>query len=453
MTGRLQCSAPILLAVSGGIDSMCMADLFASSDPAGMLAVAHCNFHLRGEESDGDEELVRSWADEHGIVCHSKSFDTKGFAAERGLSIEMAARELRYTWFSELCAEYGYAAVAVAHNANDNAETLLLNLVRGTGVDGIAGMSSESSMPYSDGTVRLLRPLLGYTRKQIEGHVFANKVPYREDSTNSSSDYKRNRIRNEVMPVFEKLNPSAVRTLNRDMKYFADASGIVGEWCESNAAKVVTGRSPLGISITALASLPYRSYILYYLLSPYGFNHTVLSSLEELLSSDRTISGKRFEADGYELLTEREELIVRKRRIADLDPIMTVRSAGTYHFNNASFKVETLKWEDGMPLKQLEGVLIMDASKLRFPFVLRRWRNGDWLIPFGMRGKKKVSDLFTDLKYDASMKEDSVMIVDVQTDGMAEVQHIAAVAGVRMDSMYKVTSGTAEVIRITVSRS
>lgn len=453
-------SAPVLLAVSGGMDSMCMADLFVSCFPAGSIAVAHCNFCLRAEESDADEAMVRSWAKEHGITCHVKSFDTRAFAAERGVSIEMAARELRYRWFAELCHSEGYCAVAVAHNANDNAETLILNLVRGTGMDGLAGMSAVSDLPYSDGTVRLLRPLLECTRKQIEGHVFAGKVPYREDSTNSSSEYKRNRIRNEVIPIFERLNPSVIRTLNRGMDYFSEASAIVKEWCQANSSAVMTSRDPLGISIPALMAVPYWRYLLYHLLEPFGFNSSVLASLEALLVSDRTVSGKRFVSDRYELLTERDELVVREKRMkiasvipASLgDTVMTVRGAGTYHFNGSSFKVELVEWKEDMALKQLEGVLIMDAERLRFPFVLRPWRNGDWLVPLGMRGKKKVSDLFTDLKYDTSMKEDSVMIVDVLNDGMAACQHVAAVAGVRMDRMYKVTSDTSMIVRISLIR-
>ena len=192
-----------LLAVSGGIDSMCMAEIFVRRYPCESLAVAHCNFNLRGEESDGDESLVRSWAEEHGVRFHVRSFDTKGFAAEHGVSIEMAARELRYRWFAELCSVEGYDEVAVAHNANDNAETLMLNLLRGSGMKGLVGMSDVSAIPYAeDSAARLVRPLLDMTRKQIEGYALANRVKYRNDSTNFSSDYKRNMLRNEVFPVY-----------------------------------------------------------------------------------------------------------------------------------------------------------------------------------------------------------------------------------------------------------
>ena len=214
--------APVLLlAVSGGVDSMCMADLFQSLEDRVPFAVAHCNFHLRGEESDGDEALVADWASEHSVPLHITSFDTEKYASDNGISIEMAARELRYGWFAQLCSQHGYKAVAVAHNANDNAETLLLNLLRGSGLKGVTGMSLTSPLPCAPGSdALLLRPLLKCTRKQIEGYAFAHKVHYREDSTNAMSEYKRNRLRNDVFPIFESINPSFIRTLNREASYF-----------------------------------------------------------------------------------------------------------------------------------------------------------------------------------------------------------------------------------------
>ena len=442
-----------LLAISGGIDSMCMADIFVRRCPCGSLAVAHCNFNLRGAESDGDEALVRSWAEEHGIRCHVKSFDTKDFAARHGISIEMAARELRYRWFAELCRTEGYDEVAVAHNANDNAETLLLNLLRGSGMKGLSGMSEISDLPYGeDSSVSLIRPMLGMTRKQIEGYALANRVRYRNDSTNFSSEYKRNMLRNEVFPVFEKVNPSVVRTLNREMGYFAEAGEIVSDWADKATAEILDPQEGR-VSYDALLAHKHWRYLLYHILEPYGFNSSTMASIEDLLSSRRTISGKRFESDDYVVLAEREALrIVAKSGIPDSigNVIMPVRCAGTYHFNGVRIKVEVCPWTPEMPLKQAEGVLVFDAGCLRFPFVLRQWRNGDWLIPLGMRGKKKVSDLFTDLKYDAFQKASAVIVSDVNSEGMAESQHIAGVAGVRIDDLYKVTPTTSSVIRVTV---
>ena len=444
----------ILLAVSGGIDSMCMADLYLRSSNPDDLAVAHCNFCLRDEESDGDEELVRTWASTHGLRFFVKSFDTKGFAAEHGVSIEMAARELRYRWFAQVCRTEGFDAVAVAHNANDNAETLLLNMLRGSGLKGLTGMSAESEIPYAEGNgLRLIRPLLSYTRKQIEGHVFANKVPYRNDSTNFSSEYKRNSLRNEVFPVFEKINPSAVRTLNREIGYFSDAEQIVEDYCRKAAKGIVSHSlkdNTIRVSLSGLRSEAHWKYLLYHILEPYGFNSAVLASLEELLVSDRTVSGKSFHSPSHTIITGRDELIISRSGVQLEDTVMPVRVPGTYYFRGHEITVELLEKTPALPLRQPEGSLIFDAGKLKFPFVLRGWRQGDWLVPFGMKGKKKVSDLFADLKYDALMKEDAVVIADVLTEGMADSQHVAGVAGVRNDDMYRVVASTSSILKITI---
>ncbi len=460
----------VLLAVSGGIDSMCMAELFAAEDME--FAVAHCNFRLRGEESDGDEALVREWAADHNIEFHLKHFNTEEYACEKGISIEMAARDLRYDWFAQLCEEYGYDAVAVAHNANDNAETLMLNLLRGAGMNGLSGMSLFSKLPVPDsGDTRLLRPLLQFTRKQIEGYMFARKLPYRNDSTNESSEYRRNRLRNEVFPIFETINPSFVRTFNREMSNFAEAGEIVSDYCKALVPSLVSHPEDgtVRIDITGLKAQKHWRYLLYFILEPYGFNSAVLGSIEDLLDSSRTASGKSFSSAAYSLNIERKEMILSSlnqspetessaRPAAGPDivtahynttGIMPIRTAGTYHFNGSTVKVEVLQWTPDMPLKQPQGTLILDASKLRFPFVLRAWRSGDWLIPLGMKGKKKVSDLFTDLKYDSLQKKSAVVVIDTTTADLAEAQHVAALVGERIDNRYRVGDCTRSVIRIS----
>ena len=479
-------SAPVLLAVSGGIDSMCLADLYLRCFGPDSFAVAHCNFHLRGEESDGDEALVAQWTADHGIHLHRVDFDTVGYASGNGISIEMAARELRYRWFGELCMEHGYAAVVVAHHADDNAETFVLNMVRGAGIKGLTGMRPVSPLPYH-GSLYVLRPMLTFSRKQIEGHAFVWKVPYREDSTNSSVEYRRNSIRHEVFPLLERMNPSFVRTLNREMTYLSDASSIVEDWCRAQLPKVIVAPSS-EISIPRLLAIPQWRYLLYYILEPYGFNTSVLESLENLLMSDRTISGKRFESAGYVLRTERQSLVVLPKMAGraghdvdapghdgvvsghDIDvsghygivpghdavipdmignPVVTISASGTYRLGTSVIEVELLPWSENMPLKQPRGVVIMDADKFSFPFVIRRWKAGDWLVPFGMKGKKKVSDLFTDLKYDTFQKENAVILSDIREDGGENQRRVAAVAGVRIDDRYRVTSSTVSVLRIT----
>lgn len=439
-----------LLAVSGGMDSMCLLDLFSKVLPASDYAVAHCNFSLRGEESDGDQALVEARAAELGVKVFVQRFNTVEYAQERGVSIEMAARDLRYGWFADLCAEHGFDAVVVAHNANDNAETLMLNLLRGTGLNGLHGMSEVSQ----SASHVVFRPMLEFTRKQIEGYVLCNRVPYRHDSSNFESDYKRNKVRNEAFPVFEKINPSFVRTLNREIGYFSEAGDIVEEWCKARMPSVMSSDSSfVQIDTASLLATTHWRYLLYYILSPYGFNQQTLASIESLLTSSRTIPGKRFESADHVLLTGRDVLLVTPRERetdADSDVIMTVRGDGIYNFNGTRFSVETVSRTPEMPLKQPAGTLIFDADRLAFPFVCRKWRQGDWLVPFGMRGKKKVSDIFTDLKYDALAKEAAVIIVDVQTDGLADRQHVAGLLGVRADDACKVTPETRSILKIRI---
>jgi tRNA(Ile)-lysidine synthase len=442
-------SVPVfLLAVSGGMDSMCMADLFVRTCGLSDIAIAHCNFNLRNDESDGDESLVREWAAQWNLKVHVISFDTVSYAKAHDMSIEMAARELRYAWFARLCLQHGYSYVAVAHHADDNAETMLLNMTRGTGIKGMTGMKNVSELPCPEVSVpaRLARPMLGFTRKQIEGYVLKHKVPFRNDSSNFSVDYRRNRIRHEIFPVMKKLNPSFVSTLNREMAYLEDASGIVDEWCRTVERDIVTQADEnIRISIEKLLSHKQWRYLLYHILEPYGFNSATLASIENLLLSDRTVSGKRFLSETHELITERKELVVSELHDDDSDEgQLVINEAGLYRFNDVNIVVEICPWTKDMPLKQPEGVQIFDASKLEFPIVFRRWSIGDWLIPLGMRGKRKVSDIFSDMKYDSAAKNNAI----VMTDGTG-CQRIAALLWVRMDSRYKVDAQTDTIIRIS----
>ena len=508
-------SVRFLLAVSGGMDSMCMLDLFSHVVPVTDFAVAHCNFSLRGAESDGDQELVESRARELGVRVFVKRFDTEDFAGERGVSIEMAARELRYSWFAELCQEHEFAAVVVAHNANDNAETLLLNLLRGTGLNGLHGMlevqwradcrlhcpplpgrgwqnaNSDNQSVLPTAQLTIFRPMLEMTRKQIEGYVMARKVAYRDDHTNFESEYKRNRIRNEVFPVFEKVNPSFVKILNREIGYFAEAGSIVEDWCRAQLPKVIDGyhseereqlnvaADTITISLPALLATEHWRYLLYYILQPYGFNSATLESLESLLASDRTLSGKRFESSSHILYTERNSLVVRpasKNEILDRYMVGTgiassrrewlcaaqtgasgdhclsdivVRGEGVYNLNGVRWQVKLVEKTPEFNLKQPVGTVIMDADKMAFPFVCRPWRQGDWFVPFGLKGRKKVSDLFVDLKFTQIDKERALMMVDCRGD-LAENQHIAGVLGRRIDDRYKVDQNTKNIILMTI---
>lgn len=307
-----------LLAVSGGIDSICLASLFLNSSAGRRFAVAHCNFHLRGKDSDSDEALVAAWCGRNGVRYHKADFDTEQYASSHSVSIEMAARELRYDWFASLCQDNGYYGVAVAHNANDNAETLILNLLRGTGLRGITGMQVESVVPVTRDElsgVRLLRPMLSFSRKQIEEYVAANSLEYHDDRTNAETVYKRNRIRHLVFPVFESLNPSFLTTFAREMNAFSEVQEIADDYFISVRESVCepAGKDDLlRVNAVRLCHLKHYKYVLYRLLEAYGFRDRLLEPVVRLLESGKTFSGKVFEAPGYELITAGECLIVRK---------------------------------------------------------------------------------------------------------------------------------------------
>lgn len=319
-----------LLAVSGGIDSICLASLFLNSSAGRRFAVAHCNFHLRGEDSDSDEALVAAWCGRNGVRYHKADFDTEQYASSHSVSIEMAARELRYDWFASLCRDNGYYGVAVAHNANDNAETLILNLLRGTGLRGITGMQVETVVPVTRDElsgVRLLRPMLSFSRKQIEEYVAANSLEYHDDRTNAETVYKRNRIRHLVFPVFESLNPSFLTTFAREMNAFSEVQEIADDYFISVRESVCepAGKDELlRVNAVRLCHLKHYKYVLYRLLEAYGFRDRLLEPVVRLLESGKTFSGKVFEAPGYELITAGECLIVRKAaRVVPESPVIS----------------------------------------------------------------------------------------------------------------------------------
>lgn len=319
-----------LLAVSGGIDSICLASLFLNSSAGRRFAVAHCNFHLRGEDSDLDEALVAALCGRNGVRYHKADFDTEQYASSHSVSIEMAARELRYDWFASLCRDNGYYGVAVAHNANDNAETLILNLLRGTGLRGITGMQVETVVPVTRDElsgVRLLRPMLSFSREQIEEYVAANSLEYHDDRTNAETVYKRNRIRHLVFPVFESLNPSFLTTFAREMNAFSEVQEIADDYFIAVRESVCepAGKDELlRVNAVRLCHLKHYKYVLYRLLEAYGFRDRLLEPVVRLLESGKTFSGKVFEAPGYELITAGECLIVRKAaRVVPENPVIS----------------------------------------------------------------------------------------------------------------------------------
>ncbi|MCQ2141456.1 MAG: tRNA lysidine(34) synthetase TilS [Bacteroidales bacterium] len=427
----------ILLAVSGGIDSMCMANLLTETYKGDSFAVAHCNFHLRGSESDGDAAFVKEWCEVHGMRCYSIDFDTEGYARQQRVSIEMAARELRYEWFAKLCESEGFDAVAVAHNANDNAETLVLNLLRGTGSRGIRGISADSQ-----NGVRILRPLLGWTREDIHEWMTSHGYSWREDSTNACSEYKRNRIRNEVFPVFKTINPSFIHTFGENMKRFAQVDDIAEDYFRSAESQVRAGKHEY--LWEPLRALKHWKYVLYRLLEPYGFSEQTLEKLMELVESGRTLSGKSFESASFVLKTGSDSFTVQPRLVETAAEVL-VEGPGSVFLGGTSICIERISRKRLESLKQPEGVIVMAAEALDFPFTIRRWKEGDWLSPLGMRGrKKKVSDLLVDLHITGAMKDCAYVVVD-------RSQKVKALVGYRIDESVKVLESTEDVIKLTIA--
>jgi tRNA(Ile)-lysidine synthase len=301
----------VLLAVSGGIDSMYMLHRAPELFPGASFAVVHCNFGLRGEESDGDEAFVREACAALGVECFVKRFDTVGYASSHGVSVEMAARELRYAWFRELCAQYGFDTLATAHNANDNAETLILNLLRGTGTKGLRGIPT--------GTI--LRPLLETTREEIRSWMEANGHKWREDRTNAENGARRNKIRNQVFPVFGEINPSFVKTLGEDMARIRQTDDIAEDYYREAAERIVkASANSLEISVMPLLELKHWRYVLWRILEDCSFSAETFGKLCALLeryatepSGTVTLSGKTFQSPTHILSARRKTLVLKER--------------------------------------------------------------------------------------------------------------------------------------------
>ena len=429
--GRPDCR--MLLAVSGGIDSMTMADLFVHSALRLPLAVAHFNFHLRGSDSDGDEAFVAAWCASHGVTFFRHNADTSAYAAERGLSVEMAARELRYAWFAELCREQGFTHLAVAHNLDDNAETLLLHLLRGTGMRGLSGMREDGLLPGGD--IHLIRPLLDFSRREIEAYAVRACVPFRVDVTNADTSIARNRLRHEVFPQLAKINPSFLRTLQTEMRHFGEAGQILDGVFASGRSDLCSERDGvLCIDIQALRRKGQCSWWLYRLLEGYGFNADQLVAIKRSLDA---LSGREFLSATHRLVKDRRELRVYPLAVGpdDLTRLLDVRTFAVM----PGFD----------PRQKPEDVLFVDADLVRLPLSARPPREGDRFRPFGMhRGTKLLSDFFTDLKLDVEQKRREVVVTTTNEKGD---EIIVALLGRRIDDRFKITAQTRSVAAISWS--
>ena len=408
----------VLVAVSGGRDSMVLAEKVRRE--GGPFAVAHCNFRLRGAESDADEALVREWTSRHGVTCHVRAFDTEAFAAAEGISIEMAARQLRYRWFGQLCRVHGYEAVLTAHHAGDNAETFFLNLLRGSGVKGLCGMPEEGFLPDPDyGDIPLRRPLLRLTRADIDRLVEEWGLPYRDDRTNAENTVKRNKLRNQVFPILREINPSFEETLAADMQRLRQVERIADDYFQEHVSLVWDGRR---IDTDLLKTLPSWEYILYRILSQEGMAPALIDQATEVVRSG--LSGRRVGA--FISATGR---LVREEAVGTPEIIVTEES-----------------WEPGRSPVMPEGVLAVDADLVRGDLAADRWAAGDWIRPLGMRGRKKLQDWFKDRHFSFVDKQRAVVVRD---SGLADAHHVVAIAGHTIDQAYRITASTRRVFIIT----
>jgi len=423
----------VLLAVSGGIDSMTMADLFLHSALRPSLAVAHVNFQLRGADSDGDEALVRRWCEANGVPFFVKRVETFLHASERGISIEMAARELRYAWFAELCRDEGFEFLAVAHNLDDNAETLLLHLLRGTGLRGLSGIRASAPLPGAEG-VRIIRPLLDFPRQEIEAYAARAGIAFRVDATNADTAIARNRIRHTVFPQLAAVNPSFRQTFRREMRHFAQAEALLDQAFEAVRPALCREQDGvLHIDIPALLQQREPGWWLWQLLEDFGFNTAQLEQIEASLNAQ---SGKEFLSSTHRLVKDRCELRVYalpEPGDADLTARLDVRT----------FVVTP----DFDPKRKPEEVLFIDADKVQLPLSARPPKPGDRFRPFGMKGGSRLlSDFFTDLKLDVEQKRRAVVVTTTDKNG-DEV--IVAILGRRIDDRFKITATTRYVAAIS----
>ncbi len=429
----------VLLAVSGGMDSMVMVELFRQS--AWPFAIAHGNFQLRGTDAAQDQQLVEKTANKLDVPFFVHAFDTEAEARKTGESIQMAARRLRYDWMEKIRAENAYDVIATAHHLDDAIETLLIHITRGTGIAGL------KSIPEKAG--HIIRPLLFATREEIAAYCREAGISFREDRSNLEVKYARNKIRHQVLPALKDLNPSLPSTLARFFERMKATEAILNAMIEQQkqACTRLAGDQLL-ISMPALRGLPWPHYFLFEFIRNFGFSESICKAM---LSDKEMQPGKHFYSDTHEALIDREEIIVHpiKSSVAsgpvfvDMpfddqvgdEPGSTVALEGlTLHFYIGDTEEEA-------DLPDGPHALMADISKLSFPLILRRWKAGDTLVPLGMKGKKKVSDLLTDVKMPLHKKKNVLVLTTAKNE-------IIWVVGVRADDRFKITPWTKRHLRV-----
>lgn len=420
----------ILLAVSGGVDSAVLAHLMMGTGIE--CAIAHCNFQLRGEESDRDETFTRELAAKFGIPVFVKLLNTYEYAFREGISTEMAARELRYAWFGELLTNKDFQWVATGHHADDQIETLFLNLARGTGISGLRGMLPRSG--------KVVRPLLPFFREEIESYAHQKGISWVEDSTNQSLDIRRNLIRHKIIPLFEAINPKFRNTILRSMRDLQVTENFYREKVREALAPLIRKESGADrIAVSGLLKLEPLSLYLFELMSEYGFNR---STIEDISAALEGHSGKQFFSATHRVVKDRNDLIVTRK-------VLNNNDGDWEYFIDADDTAITEPVHITCSVANASGYTIphnsktasLDFDKLRFPLTLRRWLPGDAFIPFGMRNSKKLSDFFTDNKLSIPEKE-NIRVILSGTD-------IVWIVGHRIDQRYRITSKTKKIFILT----
>lgn len=417
----------IILAVSGGIDSMVMMSLFARMDAK--CIVAHCNFSLRGDESDGDEQFVREQTSGLGLPIVVKKFDTKGFAGTHKLSIQMAARELRYNWFSQLCDEHKCRYVAVAHNKDDVLETFFINLGRGTGIKGLTGIQ-----PKND---NIIRPLLFASRADITAYSKDADIPFREDSSNASDKYQRNYIRHQILPMFEEVFPKFRDTLSSNIQKLNETGKLYQYGLKTFVPKVYKREGEYGmINIEQLLATPAPHTILYEILTEFNFTPP---TIDEVFDGCHAETGTHFYSSTHKVVKDRGFFIVGRTDSAE--PAKYYIEESTAEIKEPlSLAFRIIEKDDRFEIIKDSNVALLDYDKLTFPLILRKWHAGDYFVPLGMSGMKKLSDFFIDQKLSLFDKEKTWII--------ASGEEIVWIVGRRIDNRFKVTEKTERVLKI-----
>lgn len=417
-------SDKILLTVSGGIDSMLMCELFHK---AGFkFGIAHYNFQLRAEESDGDETFVATLAEKYNIPFHSTTFKTSAFAIKNKLSIQIAARQLRYLWFEEIREHFNYKYIATAHHQDDSIETFFINLIRGTGISGLHGILPKQG--------NIIRPLLFTTKNEIEGYSKQHKLKYREDSSNASDKYVRNKIRHHIIPVLKELNSSLESTINNNIQHLRDVELIYKNDIENKRSKIVKKeKNNVFISIEKLKKLKPLSTYLYEFLKPYNFN---ASTVDEIISAIDGVSGKQFLSASHRLVKDRKFLIIEKLKVESLK-LKVEENQNDASTDDLRLKFSKFSKTSNFKLSTSNLTAALDFDKLEFPLEIRKWKKGDVFYPLGMKGKKKLSDFFIDKKLSVNQKENTWLLTSTGD--------IVWIIGQRIDERFRITDKTKKI--------